>query len=208
MRGIQAGQQPPVILCASDVFRDNALFTSRSQGGCFAKHWFARYDCPTGGRWLQGRGIHPGQTLGFGHGHVNSCDTGGPSSKHGVWFEDLAATAKQVEAAGMHVVMLHAHIGSGPRFEELHENLERLADEFAALLPLFPKLEGISLGGGIPTTTVRRRPRFRWILSRAVCGLPCKTRGGGGRRPLRVEIEPRSLFCRLVLRVGDASTPT
>ena len=23
---------------------------------------------------------------GFGHGHINTCDTGGPSSKHGIWL--------------------------------------------------------------------------------------------------------------------------
>ena len=38
---------------------------------------------------------------------------------------------------GLQVVMLHAHIGSGPQFQELHDNLERLAGEFADLLPTF-----------------------------------------------------------------------
>ena len=34
--------------------------------------------------------------------------------------------------------------------QELHENLTRLALEFVELLPNFPKLDAVSLGGGIP----------------------------------------------------------
>jgi diaminopimelate decarboxylase len=37
---------------------------------------------------------------GFGHGHVNACDTGGPSSKHGIWFGDLHDAARLAERAG------------------------------------------------------------------------------------------------------------
>src|SRR6185436_15675434 len=87
---------------------------------------------------------------GFGHGHINTCDTGGPSSKHGVWFEDVLATCRLAKRKGMRVVTLHAHIGSGPKFAELHSNLERLAREFAEFLPRLPDVAAVSLGGGIP----------------------------------------------------------
>ena len=36
---------------------------------------------------------------GFGHGHVNACDTGGPSSKHGIWFAGLAETMAEAQPA-------------------------------------------------------------------------------------------------------------
>ena len=206
--GHPAGQKPPVILYTSDVFRDNALQVVLEEGvlpnigspGMIAQLAAAGYK---GGVSIR---VNPG----FGHGHVNSCDTGGPSSKHGVWFEDLAATAKQVAEAGMHVVMLHAHIGSGPRFEELHENLLRLADEFAALLPLFPALEGVSLGGGIPHNYRQAADQIPLEPLRqlfADCKARLETAAG---RPLRVEIEPGRYFvassCVLVTRVADVKT--
>jgi diaminopimelate decarboxylase len=50
----------------------------------------------------------------------------------------------------MQVVMLHAHIGSGPQFQELHDNLTRLTGEFATLVAQFPNATAINLGGGIP----------------------------------------------------------
>lgn len=206
--GHSGGQTPPVILYTSDVFRDNALevvlrenvLPNIGSPGMIQELASAGYKGAVSIR------VNPG----FGHGHVNSCDTGGPSSKHGVWFQDLASTSKQVQEAGMRVVMLHAHIGSGPRFEELHENLERLADEFAALLPLFPALEGISLGGGIPhnyrqaETQIPLDP-LRELFAR--CKAKLEKAAG---RPLRVEIEPGRYFvassCVLVTRVADVKT--
>ncbi len=206
--GHPVGQQPPVILYTSDVFRDNALEVVLEDGilpnigspGMIAQLAAAGYKGAVSIR------VNPG----FGHGHVNSCDTGGPSSKHGVWFEDLAATAKQVADAGMHVVMLHAHIGSGPRFEELHENLERLAAEFAALMPLFPALEGVSLGGGIPHNYRQADAQIPLEPLRALFA-SCKAKlEAAAVRPLRVEIEPGRYFvassCVLVTRVSEVKT--
>src|SRR4029434_6774495 len=80
---------------------------------------------------------------GFGHGHVNACDTGGPSSKHGIWLDDLIAVKETAVQEGMSVTMLHAHIGSGPQYQELQENLTRLALEFKDLLPKIPALSAI-----------------------------------------------------------------
>lgn len=206
--GHPGGQTPPVILYTSDVFRDNALEVVLKENvlpnigspGMIQELASAGYKGAVSIR------VNPG----FGHGHVNSCDTGGPSSKHGVWFQDLASTSKQVQEAGMRVVMLHAHIGSGPRFEELHENLERLADEFAELLPLFPSLEGISLGGGIPHNYRQADAQIpldplRELFAR--CKAKLEKAAG---RPLRVEIEPGRYFvassCVLVTRVADVKT--
>jgi diaminopimelate decarboxylase len=147
---------------------------------------------------------------GFGHGHVNACDTGGPSSKHGVWFEDLAETARKVRDAGMRVVMLHAHIGSGPRFEELHDNLERLAGEFAALLPLFPDLEGVSLGGGIPHNYRQSSQQIPLDPLRALFARCRQRLSDAAGRPIRVEIEPGRYFvasaCVLVTRVSEVKS--
>src|SRR4029079_19521174 len=75
---------------------------------------------------------------GFGHGHVHACDTGGPSSKHGIWFQDLEQASDAAKAAGYPVVALHAHVGTGPQIREFDENMRRLVSLFADLLPQFP----------------------------------------------------------------------
>lgn len=208
--GHPAGQTPPTILFTSDVFRDNALpvllenniLPNIGSPGMIAELAAAGYRGNISIR------VNPG----FGHGHVNSCDTGGPSSKHGVWMADLGKVARQAHESGMPVVMLHAHIGSGPRFEELCENLERLAGEFARVLPRLPALEAVSLGGGIPHNYKQPEAQIplqplRELFARCKETL-CKAAG----RPIRVEIEPGRYFvassCVLVGRVADVKATT
>lgn len=203
--GHAAGNRPPVVCFTADVFRDNALQVVLENGilpnigspGMIADLSRAGYRGPISIR------VNPG----FGHGHVNSCDTGGPSSKHGIWFHDLETTARAAQSAGLQVVMLHAHIGSGPQFEELHENLGKLAAEFAQLLPLFPSLEAVSLGGGIPhnyrdpSKQIPLEP-LRALFTQCRENL-CAVAG----RPIRLEIEPGRYYvapsCSLITRVAD-----
>ena len=203
--GHPAGNRPPVICFTADVFRDNALAVVLEHGilpnigspGMVRELAAAGYAGPVSLR------VNPG----FGHGHVNACDTGGPSSKHGIWFEDIDATRETVERAGMTVTMLHAHIGSGPQYQELQGNLTRLALEFIKLLPHFPKLEAVSLGGGIPHNyrdhgaQVPIEPLHELFAT-------CHERlNAAAKRELRLEIEPGRYYvapgCTLVTRVTD-----
>lgn len=203
--GYPAGNNPPEIMLTADVFRDNALevvlkhnlLINIGSPGMIDTLARVGYKGPVVIR------LNPG----FGHGHVNACDTGGPSSKHGIWWTHAAEAAEKAEKAGMRIVMLHAHIGSGPQMEELVANLTRLVEEFAQLAPSFPHLEGVSLGGGIPHNYRDDRPdvdisplagvfkHARRILSEAV------------GRELRIEIEPGRYFvapcATLVSRVTD-----
>ncbi len=203
--GHPAGMEPPVICFTADVFRDNALEVVLQHNILpnIGSPGMIRELAAAGYRGKISLRVNPG----FGHGHVNSCDTGGPSSKHGIWHADVAAAGAAAQAAGMTVVMLHAHIGSGPRFEELVENLTRLTDEFAALLPGFPGLEAISLGGGIPhnyrdPSAIQPIGRLRDLFRAA----QEKVSVAAGR-PLRLEIEPGRYYvapaCTLVTRVTD-----
>lgn len=203
--GYSGGHQPPEICFTADVFRDNSLEVVLEEGvlpnvgspGMVADLQKANYMGPISLR------VNPG----FGHGHVNECDTGGPSSKHGVWITEAQTVLEAAEAAGMKVVMLHAHIGSGPEFDELHDNLSRLTDEFAKIAPLFTDLEAVSLGGGIPHNY--RDPdadipveRLRDLFASAQRKLS-DTAG----RELRLEIEPGRFYvapgASLVTRVTD-----
>jgi diaminopimelate decarboxylase len=202
--GFKAGNNPPQILFTSDVFRDNSLDVVLKNGllpnagspGMLSQLARAGYKGPVALR------INPG----FGHGHVNACDTGGPSSKHGIWWEDLPKVAAEAERLGLELTMLHAHIGSGPQVAELLENLGRLAEVYAALLPKYPSVNAVSLGGGIPHNYRGREQAdlapLKKLLETARARL-CDAAG----RPIRVEMEPGRYFvapsCTLVARVTD-----
>lgn len=203
--GYPGGQEPAQVCLTCDVFRDNAL-------DVVLKHnVLPNIGSPGQIQDLAKAGYKGGISIrlnpGFGHGHVNACDTGGPSSKHGIWFEDFTKIAEQAKAAGFPIYMLHAHIGSGPQFDELVENLTRLAEEYAALVPQLPDLRAVSLGGGIPHNY--RDPSAKVPLDLlkdlfANChALLCKAAG----REIRLEIEPGRYYvaptCDLVARVTD-----
>ncbi len=203
--GHAVGNNPPVICFTADVFRDNALdvvlkhnlLPNIGSPAMIAQLAAGGYKGPISIR------INPG----FGHGHVNTCDTGGPSSKHGIWHQDLLAAKFAADRAGFDVVMLHAHIGSGPKIQELHDNLTRLAGEFAALIPQFPQVTAVSLGGGIPHN-YRERDKQTDVASLAKLFAHCReviVKAAG--RLIRVEIEPGSYYvapaCTLVTRVHD-----
>ncbi len=206
--GHPAGNQPPSICFTADVFRDNALAVVLEHGilpnigspGMVRELAAAGYRGPISLR------INPG----FGHGHVNACDTGGPSSKHGIWHGDLSATRQAAEKAGMSVVMLHAHIGSGPQYQELHDNLTRLAIEFIGLLPAFPQLEAVSLGGGIPHNYRDHGNQVPVEPLRELFASCHQRLCAAARRDLRLEIEPGRYYVApggtLVTRVTDVKT--
>lgn len=203
--GFGGGHDPPVILYTSDVFRDDALAVVMQEGvlpnlgsrGMLDALHAAGYRGPIALR------VNPG----FGHGHVLACDTGGPSSKHGIWWSQVADTARAAETAGLRVVMLHAHIGSGPQPQELFDNLQRLVEVFVDLLPSLPQVEAVSLGGGLPynyqdASAQIDLARLAVLLHTARARLEA-----AARRPLRLEIEPGRFLVapagQLVMRVTD-----
>ena len=208
--GFSTGAEPPVILLSADVFRDNALGVVLEHGvlpnigspGMVETLQRAGYRGPIGIR------VNPG----FGHGHVQATDTGGPSSKHGIWADDLDAVRRAAAAAGLRVVLLHAHVGSGPQIDEFTANMGRLTQFVAGLVTEFPDLEAVNMGGGIPhpyrpdASTIDLAPVGRALAEarRAV-----SARAG---RDLRVEIEPGRYFVApsavLVARVTDVKRTT
>ena len=186
--GFAMGAQPPVVMLTADVLRDNALTTVLEHGvmpnvgspGMIDELRGAGYGGPIAVR------VNPG----FGHGHVQSCDTGGPSSKHGIWHEALTALAARAAAAKLPVTTLHAHVGTGPDVREFEDNLRRVVELAAARLPAFPDIEAVNLGGGIPHPYRPGAPvydlgGFRKLLVEAAARL-----AAAAGRPIRVEIEP------------------
>jgi len=184
--GFAMGARPPVVMLTADVLRDNALTVVLEHGV------MPNIGSPAMIDELRGAGyggpiavrVNPG----FGHGHVQSCDTGGPSSKHGIWYQTLAALRERAGAAKLPIVELHTHLGTGPQVQEFNDNLRRFVEMIAGILPQFPEIEAVNLGGGIPHPY---RPGvapydlggFRALLVDSAARL-----AAAARRPIRVEI--------------------
>lgn len=208
--GHAKGQEPPVVCYTADVFRDNALQVVLENGILpnIGSPGMIRDLAEAGYKGRISIRVNPG----FGHGHVNACDTGGPSSKHGIWFKDLDKTVALATKHGMKISMLHAHIGSGPQFQELLDNLDKLAGLYAELIPMFPDIEAVSLGGGIPhnyrvPTATQPLDKLRELFIRARQRV-----SDAAGRPLRLEIEPGRYYvapaCTLVTSVTDVKQTT
>jgi diaminopimelate decarboxylase len=175
-------------MLTADVLRDNALTVVLEHGvlpnvgspGMIDELRGAGYSGPIAVR------VNPG----FGHGHVQSCDTGGPSSKHGIWHEALDRLRARAAAAKLPIVALHAHIGTGPQIEEFNENLRRLVGLLAERLPEFPDVDGVNLGGGIPHPYRPGAPRYDLASFRPLLVDAAARLAAAAGRPIRVEIEP------------------
>jgi diaminopimelate decarboxylase len=195
----------PSVMLTTDVFRDNALdvvcrygvIPNLGSAGMVDALSSAGYRGPIALR------LNPG----FGHGHVQSCDTGGPSSKHGIWFDQAPAVAEQAAHDGLPTVLVHAHVGSGPTPEEFTSNMQHLVNFFATHLAAFPHVEAVNLGGGIPYPYRPGAPQadlktFGRLLDEAQ-----KRFSQQAGRPIRVEIEPGRYFVApiacVVTRVTD-----
>jgi diaminopimelate decarboxylase len=90
--------------------------------------------------WLR---INPG----FGHGHSKKVNTGGESSKHGIWHENLKLALDRIDRFELDLVGLHMHIGSGADLE----HLARVGDAMVnAVERLGRDIRAVSGGGGLP----------------------------------------------------------
>ena len=85
---------------------------------------------------------------GFGHGHSQKTNTGGDSSKHGIWHGQLEDCLARAKASGVTISGLHMHIGSGTGFEHLSQVCQAMK---STALQVGPSLRTISAGGGLPT---------------------------------------------------------
>jgi len=130
--------------------------------------------------WLR---INPG----FGHGHSAKTNTGGPSSKHGIWFDQLPACLEMIDRSGVSLIGLHMHIGSGVDYG----HLARVGGAMVqAVKQLGRPIEAISAGGGLSVpyrsgeAEVDAPSYFQlWDRTRQAVGDICGA-------PVRLEIEP------------------
>jgi diaminopimelate decarboxylase len=99
------------------------------------------------GQHAPGRNITLRINPGFGHGHSEKTNTGGPQSKHGIWHEQIDECLRRCDRHGLGVNGLHMHIGSGTDLEHLGQvcgAMEKTALEVGRTITT------ISAGGGLP----------------------------------------------------------
>jgi diaminopimelate decarboxylase len=203
--GFPIGHTPPAILLTADVFRDNALDVVLQHGVLPNIGSPAMIDglCRAGYRGPIGVRINPG----FGHGHVSATDTGGPSSKHGIWYDDLESVRRAAADAGMPIVLLHAHVGSGPAIDEFYANMGKLEHFFLERIADFPNVEAVNMGGGIPHPYRPDRPAIDLTPLGRILRAAQEHLSARAGRTLRIEIEPGRYFvapsAALVARVTD-----
>jgi diaminopimelate decarboxylase len=145
VRAVRAGFEPERIVFTSDLFMPESLELVARHGihvnlGSADMIEQLAEVCPGAAVTLR---INPG----FGHGHAQQVNTGGATSKHGIWHEELGRTIARCQAADLVVHGLHVHIGSGSD----GENLERVIGAMEGFLRDAPDtVTTISAGGGLP----------------------------------------------------------
>jgi len=180
-----ADGSPPPIVYTADIFDHDVLDLVVERGihvNCGSPQMIDQLGARSPGVGITLR-INPG----FGHGHSQKTNTGGESSKHGIWYQDVADCVARAARYGIRIVGLHMHIGSGTDFEHLSQvchAMETAADQAGE------HLESISAGGGLPT---RYRDDDPSIDIEAYFELWDKTRSRIGQklgRRIELEIEP------------------
>jgi diaminopimelate decarboxylase len=141
----QTGEPPPIVYTA-DIFDRDVLDLVVSQGvhvNCGSPQMIDQLGTRSPGVGITLR-INPG----FGHGHSQKTNTGGESSKHGIWYEEVPDCVERAARHDIHIVGLHMHIGSGTDFEHLSQVCHSME---TAAAQVGDRLESISAGGGLPT---------------------------------------------------------
>ena len=149
-RALAAGYEPhgspPPVVYTADIFDAESLDLVVDQNihvNCGSPDMIDQYGSRAPGRDITLR-INPG----FGHGHSQKTNTGGDSSKHGIWHDQLHDCLVNADNYGLTITGLHMHIGSGTDFEHLSQVCEAMEK---AAIELGRSLTTVSAGGGLPT---------------------------------------------------------
>jgi len=149
-RALRAGFAPEAICFTSDVFfnaedvafcLENKIFCNLGTLGMVEEYGRALARTPGGSPCISIR-INPGE----GHGHSKKTNTGGPYSKHGIWYQNLDEVKAIAEKYGLTISGVHMHIGSGGDME----HLKRITGKLVDFAKQFEDLKTINFGGGLP----------------------------------------------------------
>ena len=144
--GFQPGTERNEIVFTADVIEPNTIRRVTELGipvNCGSPDMLEQIGRSSRGHpvWLR---INPG----FGHGHSRKTNTGGESSKHGIWHENILECIRLVDKFGLKLVGLHMHIGSGADYSHLEQVCEAMVRQVEII---DRPLEAISAGGGLST---------------------------------------------------------
>ncbi len=101
--------------------------------------------------------VNPGE----GHGATNKTNTGGPSSKHGIYYDQMDEVKKVLKDFDLKLVGIHSHIGS----ESNLDHWLRIKDLTLNIAKKFDDIDFVDLGGGIPVVykeTDKPMPLNEW----------------------------------------------
>jgi diaminopimelate decarboxylase len=143
--GYSAHGDPPPIVYTADIFDRDALQMVLEHDihvNCGSPDMIDQLGEAAPGRNITLR-INPG----FGHGHSQKTNTGGPQSKHGIWHEQLDDCLHRADRHGLGVTGVHMHIGSGTDLEHLSQVCGALEQ---AAAKIGRTITSISAGGGLP----------------------------------------------------------
>ena len=183
--GFDPHSVPHGIVYTADVFDQEALAMVKRLG--------LHVNCGSPDMIEQLGQVAPGSSVtlrinpGFGHGHSQKTNTGGPQSKHGIWHEQIDQCLRLADMHNIAITGLHMHIGSGTDLEHLSqvcEALEKIARQVGRTLTT------ISAGGGLP---VPYRQGQSYVDIDRYYQLWNQTRNRLASEfghPLRLEIEP------------------
>lgn len=149
-RALRAGFHPDAICFTSDVFfnaddvafcLERGIFCNLGTLGMVEEYGRALERAPGGSPAISIR-INPGE----GHGHSKKTNTGGPYSKHGIWYQNLDEVKALAREFGLTISGVHMHIGSGGDME----HLKRITGKLVDFAMQFDDLKTINFGGGLP----------------------------------------------------------
>ena len=193
-RALKAGYASEDICLSSDVFFNsdeaefclrNNIFCSCGTLGMLEEYGETRKRLGIGSDGVSIR-INPGE----GAGHSKKTNTGGPYSKHGIWYENLDEAKAIAEKYDLKIIGAHTHIGSGGDME----HLSRITGKLVDFAKQFPDLQIVNFGGGLPYEYDPEKPQavisdYQPILKERAQELE-KHFG----RPITCEIEPGRRF--------------
>mgnify|MGYP005624627393 FL=1 len=149
-RAIKAGFRPEDICFTSDVFSntgdvhfclEQSIFTNCGTLGMLEEYGCAFESIGRGSPKVSIR-INPGE----GAGHSKKTNTGGPYSKHGIWYENLNEARDIAKKYNLIISGVHIHIGSGGDMD----HLKRITGKLVNFAKEFNDLEVVNFGGGLP----------------------------------------------------------
>ncbi len=193
-RAFKAGYPPKDICLTSDVFFNaedaefclkNQIFCSCGSLGMLEEYGetFQRLGFGSDGVSIR---INPGE----GAGHSKKTNTGGPYSKHGIWYENLDQAKAIAEKYKLRIVGVHTHIGSGGDME----HLSRITGKLVKFAKQFPELRVVNFGGGLPYEYHSEKPQVDIGHYQPILEERARELEAHFGRPITCEIEPGRRF--------------